>query len=344
MKSHSLLQFRPEGIYCPQGDFFIDPWRPVPKALITHGHADHARWGMEKYICQDISVPVLKSRISEDISVRGLAYGESLNIGGVKVSFHPAGHIPGSAQIRMEHKGFVSVVSGDYKLQDDGISTVFEPVRCNEFVTESTFGLPVYRWLAVEEINARMRDWALQNRAVGKTSVFIGYSLGKAQRIMKALEGAGTLHVHTSIDRLNRALASKGVAIPEYSVPNFQTDKKNLRGEIIILPPALRDSRLIRTLPDAAVALCSGWMQIRGSRRWRSADAGFAVSDHADWDALLRAVKDTEAEKIFVTHGQTEVFSRYLNETGHSGEVIPTFFGEEADEIADLEPSEKDTQ
>ena len=194
-----LITFTNKGIYCPQGKFYIDPWRPVDLAVITHGHADHARWGMKKYLCHHFTKPILHKRISEDIECQSVEYGEIININGVKVSLHPAGHIIGSAQIRLEYKGYVSVVSGDYKVQDDGLSTPFELVKCNEFVTESTFGLPIYNWLEVDDLNKKMQNWVLRNKENQKTSVFIGYSLGKAQRIMKAVEGVGKIHVHYSI-------------------------------------------------------------------------------------------------------------------------------------------------
>ncbi|HCN10925.1 MAG TPA: DNA ligase-associated DEXH box helicase, partial [Chryseobacterium sp.] len=186
-----LVEFTNKGIYCIPGKFYIDPWKPVDLAIISHGHGDHARWGMKKYLCHHFTKPILKHRIGEDIEVQGVEYGEEININGVKVSFIPAGHIVGSAQIRMEYRGFVTVFSGDYKVQDDGLSTPFELVKCNEFITESTFGLPIYNWLSPEQYSEQMKTWVEKNREQGKTSVFIGYSLGKAQRIMKSLEGYG---------------------------------------------------------------------------------------------------------------------------------------------------------
>lgn len=337
-QDRSLLQFRKEGIYCVPGKFYIDPWLPVDHALITHGHADHARWGMKKYLCHDFTVPILRSRIAPDIQVQGIAYGAIITINGVQVSFHPAGHIIGSAQIRMEHKGKVAVVSGDYKVQDDGLSTPFEPVRCHEFVSESTFGLPIYNWLPVPQLNQQLQDWVLQNQANGKTSVFIGYSLGKAQRIMKALEQTGKMYVHFSIGKLNEAYASAGIQLPEHEVADMREDIRHLDKSIVILPPALSDSNVIRKIPNRATAYCSGWMQVRGARRWRSADAGFAMSDHADWNGLLEAIKATGAEKVYVTHGQTAVFSKYLNEIGIAAEVVKTEFGEEEPETENPTP------
>lgn len=325
----SLLKFTSKGIYCIPGKFYIDPWRPVDLAVITHGHADHARSGMKKYLCHHFTKPILHSRIGAAITCQSIGYGETLDINGVKVSLHPAGHIIGSAQIRMEYKGFVSVISGDYKVQNDGISTPFEPVKCHEFVTESTFGLPIYNWLTIEQQEEQLKAWVEQNRLNRKTSVFIGYSLGKSQRIMKALEGLGELHVHYTIARLNEAYESVGIELPEYTTIDLREDKKHLDGKIVILPPSLIDNPAMKKIPNLAYAICSGWMQVRGARRWRSADAGFAISDHADWKGLLQAIKATEAEKVFVTHGQTAVFAKYLNETGIEAAEVKTEFGDD---------------
>lgn len=324
-----LLEFRTEGIYCPPGRFFIDPWKSVDKAIITHAHADHARWGMKYYLCHDLSRPILQSRLAENIVVESLPYGKVISINGVKVSLHPAGHIIGSSQVRLEYKGYVSVVSGDYKLEDDGISTPFASVRCHEFVTESTFGLPIYRWRPQQEIIAEIRNWIKRNQKQEKTSVFTAYSLGKAQRLMVALDGVAEMYVHTAIDRIHKVLATVGVALPVAKVLQEEKDKKALQGKVIIIPPAGMGPELIKKIPRVAVAICSGWTQIRGRRRWESADAGFTISDHADWDGLLSAVKSCGAEKVWVTHGASESFARYLNETGFNAAVVSTMFGED---------------
>lgn len=327
-----MLKFTRRGIFCVPGNFYIDPWQPVDDAVITHGHADHARWGMKRYLCHRFTVPVLKSRLGPTIDVQGIGYRETLRIRGVAVSLHPAGHIIGSAQVRLEYKGRIAVISGDYKLQHDGLSTPFEVVKCQEFVTESTFGLPIYNWMPVEQLNEMLRNWAVQTLAMGKTPVVAGYSLGKAQRIMKALEGIATLQVHSAIARMNEAYESVGIELPAYREIDFREGLRPPDKSIVIVPPALLDSNLIRKIPDKADAICSGWMQVRGARRWRSADAGFAISDHADWPGLLQTVKATGAEKVYVTHGQTAAFSRYLNETGIAAEEMETAFGDENDE------------
>lgn len=332
-----MLTFTNKGIYCAAGNFYIDPWRPVDKAIITHGHADHARSGMGSYLCHEFSVPILKSRIGTHINVEGIPYNHIIYINCVKVSLHPAGHIIGSAQVRLEHKGKVVVISGDYKLQDDGLSTVFEPIKCHEFITESTFGLPIYNWKPVETLNQELNQWVNYNRSIGKTSIFIGYSLGKAQRIMQAVAGSGPIYVHYSIKKLNDAYTSLGIKLPDYEVVDMRESLKHLDQGIVILPPSLLDTNVIKKIPNMAHAICSGWMQVRGARRWRSADAGFAISDHADWQGLLSAIKATEAEHVYVTHGQTAAFSKYINEIGISSSVIETAFGSEDEETQEQE-------
>ncbi len=324
-----MLEFRREGIYCPQGNFYIDPWLPVDYAIITHAHADHARVGMKHYLCHELTAPILKLRLGQDIKVETLAYNQALHINSVKVSLHPAGHLIGSAQVRLEFQGKVTVVSGDYKIQDDGLSTPFEPVRCHEFISESTFGLPIYNWLPVEQINQNLVDWVTNNKKNGNNSILIGYALGKAQRIMKALEGYEDLYVHYAISRINAAFTESGISLPPYKTIDFNDRPKDMKGEIIIVPPSLFGSNLLKNIPNAQTAICSGWMQVRGARRWRSADAGFAISDHADWPGILTAVKETGAEKVYVTHGFKAEFARYLNEIGIEAEEITTAFGTE---------------
>lgn len=327
-----LLSFTNRGIYCAQGDFYVDPWLPVDYAVITHGHADHARWGMKHYLCHTYTKPILKLRLGEDVDVSIAEYNETIMRNGVKISLHPAGHIIGSAQVRIEYKGEVAVASGDYKNGYDGISTAFEPVRCNSFVTESTFGLPIYHWKTDEEIFGDIKKWISTNREQNKTSVFMAYSLGKAQRLMKGLEGVAPIFVHNAVHNINEAIKTTGIVLPETTILNAETEKGLVDNNIVIAPPALEGSNWIKKIPRVAIAICSGWMQVRGSRRWQSADAGFALSDHADWGGLLESVKATDAETVYVTHGSTAVFSKYLNEIGIYSEEVKTEFGKEDDE------------
>jgi putative mRNA 3-end processing factor len=324
-----LIAFTNRGIFCVPGNFYIDPWLPVDYAVITHAHSDHARRGSKSYLCQHFSKPILKHRLGADISIESIAYNEPVYINGVKVSLHPAGHIIGSAQVRMEYKGYVAVVSGDYKTEDDGISTPFELVKCHEFVTESTFGLPIYHWLSNAAIAEEIRKWVVNNQLNGKTSVFVGYTLGKAQRLMRMLEGVAKIYTHYSVHNTNKAIQEAGIILPETSVLHLEEDKKQIQGQVVIVPPSLLGTSIIKKIPNAAVAICSGWMQVRGNRRWKAVDAGFAISDHADWQGLIDTVKGTGAEKVHVTHGSVSVFTRYLNEIGIEAHEVKTAFGEE---------------
>jgi putative mRNA 3-end processing factor len=330
-----LLRLTKRGLYCPQGKFYLDPWAKVDRAIISHGHADHARWGMKRYLCHYDSKNILKQRLGKDIQVDTLGYAQALNINGVEVSFYPAGHVIGSAQIRLEYKGRVEVFSGDYKTQPDFITTPFEPVKCHSFITESTFGLPVYRWKSEALIREALHQWIAYNKSQNRTSVFVGYSLGKAQRIMSLLDGIDEIFVHRSIYNLNEAIVSGGYKIPETRLLTADFNKTEVAGKLIIVPPAVIDSKMYKRIPNAATAICSGWMQIRGNRRWRAVDAGFPVSDHADWDGLIEAVKATEAEEVYVTHGSQATFSRYLNEMGIRAYELKTEYGEE--ELANSE-------
>ena len=327
-----LVKFTKKGIYCIPGKFYLDPWYPVDYAIISHGHADHARWGNKHYLCHHHSKAILQHRIGAEISIESLGYDDPKTINGVQVSFHPAGHIIGSAQIRLEYKGYVVVFSGDYKTQPDFLTIPFEPIKCHEFITESTFGLPVYKWKEEKELQTELQNWVHQNQQNNRTSVFLGYSLGKAQRVMKLLENTDAIFVHSAIHNLNNAITSSGIDLPESTLLNFDFKKADVQNKIVILPPALLGSRLLKKIPNAATAICSGWMHIRGNRRWKGVDAGFAVSDHADWDGLLSAVKATEAEKVYVTHGSQAVFSKYLNEIGIEAYELKTEFGD--DELA----------
>lgn len=325
----ALIQFTSKGIYCKKGNFYIDPWRPVDKAVITHGHADHAKWGNKSYLCHDLTKPILEERYSLYGNVETLPYRETIDINGVKLSMFPAGHVIGSAQIRLEYKGEIVVVSGDYKTEYDGISTAFEPVKCHTFVSESTFGLPIYKWQAQQLIFDSIDSWIADNHSRNKTSVLVAYSLGKAQRLIQNLKADYPIYVHRTIAALNGAFQRAGVELPATVQINPDLKKDELQKGIIIVPPALADSKWIKSLINPAVGICSGWMAVRAGRRWRSADAGFALSDHADWPGLLDAIKATEAEKVMVTHGSTAIFSRYLNEIGIQAEEVKTQYGDE---------------
>ncbi|MBW4985748.1 ligase-associated DNA damage response exonuclease [Mameliella sp. CS4] len=326
--SQPVLTFTDRGIYCPAGDFHIDPWRAVDRALITHGHADHARPGHAAYLATTGALPVIRHRLGE-ISAEGVAYGETRQIGSARVSFHPAGHLPGSAQIRVEVEGEVWVVSGDYKVVNDGLSEPFEPVRCHAFISECTFGLPVFTWPGQAEVAAEINAWWAANAAAGRTSMLGAYSLGKSQRLMSMLEPQGPILTHGAVEATNAVLRAQGYPLPETLQVTPDTDVKALKGALVIAPPSALGSTWARRFGPASTGFASGWMRLRGIRRRRGMDRGFVISDHADWPGLQEAIKSSGAEKIYVTHGYTEIFSRWLNDQGYDAAIVPTEFGGE---------------
>ena len=328
-----VLQFRPQGIYCPAGDFYIDPWKPVDRALITHGHADHSRWGMKRYLATQAATPVIKHRLG-DIQIETIKYSETRQIGDATVSFHPAGHVPGSAQIRIEVGGEVWVASGDYKTTDDGLSEPFEPVACHAFITESTFGLPVFKWEHQEDVIAGINAWWQANKDAGRFSIIGAYALGKAQRILANVDTSiGPILTHGAIENTNQVLRAQGVALPPTIHVTADTNVKDHAGALVIATPSAMNGAWARKFGAASTAFASGWMAMRGVRRRRSADRGFVMSDHADWDGLNAAIKATGAERVFVTHGYTAAFSRWLSEQGYDAALVDTEFeGESLDQ------------
>ena len=339
-----VLTFTDRGIYCPGGDFHIDPWRPVDRALITHGHADHSRWGMKRYLATDIAAPVIRHRLGE-IDLETIPYGERRRIGDVTVSFHPAGHVPGSAQIRVEQAGEVWVASGDYKTVADGLSTPFEPVRAHAFITESTFGLPVFRWTPEDELKAQMNDWWQRNRADGRFSLLGAYALGKAQRLLTSVDASiGPILTHGAVENTNEVLRAQGIALPETIRVTPETDLKAYPGALVLATPSALGGPWARRFGQASSAFASGWMALRGVRRRRAADRGFIVSDHADWPGLNAAIRETGAERVFVTHGYTAVFRAWLESQGFDAAVVETeFTGESLDTDADAEVVEAES-
>jgi putative mRNA 3-end processing factor len=326
-----LIAPTPRGLYCGAGDFYIDPWRPVDRAVITHAHGDHARPGSGGYLGATCGLPVLRTRLGEDASIEGLAYGEVRDIHGVKVSLHPAGHVLGSSQVRVEHGGEVWVVSGDYKLDPDPTCEPFEPVRCHTFVTESTFGLPIYRWRTPEAIFADVNAWWRANQVAGRASVIFGYAFGKAQRILASVDDAiGPIVVHGAVDVLNRGYRECGVKLPQTRMVSDKDTKPDYAGALIVAPPSAQSSPWLRRFGDYSDAFASGWMAIRGARRRRVVDQGFVLSDHADWPSLNRAIAATGAERIYVTHGHTAPLVQYLNERGLEAHSMKTEYEGEA--------------
>lgn len=332
----NLLTFTDRGIYCPAGDFYIDPWRPVDRALITHGHADHARPRMQRYLATQAAAPVIRYRLGEDIDLQTTPFGCPMRIGDATVSFHPAGHVPGSAQIRVEVGGEVWVVSGDYKTIPDGLSEPFEPVACHTFISECTFGLPVFNWLPQSDVIADINAWWQANREAGKTSAIGAYALGKAQRILANIDTSiGPVLTHSAIENTNDVLRAQGIDLPGTVRLTGDLDRKAYPGALIIATPSALNSNWPRGFGPVSTAFASGWMALRGVRRRRSVDRGFILSDHADWPGLNEAIKATGAERIFVTHGYTVVFRRWLEEAGYQAEIVETEFEGETADAAD---------
>jgi putative mRNA 3-end processing factor len=321
-----LIEFTDSGFYCPEGDFHIDPVKPVERAVITHAHSDHACRGHGLYLCHTDTLPLLRLRLGE-ISAQALAYGEPVVRNGVRISLHPAGHVIGSAQVRVERDGEVWVASGDYKPDDDGVSGAFEPVRCHHFITESTFGLPIYQWKRQEDVYEEILQWTEDNRRSGRNTVLLAYSLGKSQRLIHALgERIGPMYVHESIWKTQEVLLAMGRKFP--AVNRLSANGQAPPGSVIISPviPSFREGSA-----PCVSANCSGWMQVRSGKRWGGNGPGFALSDHADWPGLLDSIRATEATHIHVTHGFQSVLSRYLGEQGWHAEEVTTGRGNPED-------------
>lgn len=333
--ANPVLTLTDRGLYCAAGDFYIDPWRAVDRALITHAHADHARPGHARYLCTNACMPVMQHRLGA-ITCDTVTYGETRRIGDATVSFHPAGHVPGSAQIRVEVAGEVWVVSGDYKTEPDGLSEAFAPVRCHTFISECTFGLPVFRWQPQAQVAGQINRWWAENAAQGRTSLLAAYSLGKAQRLLQMLDGRiGPILTHAAVENTNAVLRAQGYALQPTIRITPDLDRKAYPGALIIAPPAVLGSTWARRFGAPATGFASGWMQMRGVRRRRAADRGFVISDHADWGGLLGAIKDTGAETLYLTHGYTDIFTRYLRDAGHNAHVLATEFGGDDDAADD---------
>lgn len=334
-----MLTVTERGLYCAAGDFHIDPWRPVARAVITHAHSDHARAGSGAYLCASDGVGVLRVRLGDRASITGLRYGGTARLNDVQVSFHPAGHVLGSAQIRLERAGEIWVVSGDYKMQADPTCAAFEPVRCHTFVTESTFGLPVYRWPEPVEVFAEINDWWRTNQQQGRASVLLGYSLGKAQRLLAGVDASlGPLFAHAAVCEFLPAYAAAGVALPPVAVATREALRAAGARALVVAPPAAEGTGVLNALGDCSTALASGWMLIRGTRRRRGTDRGFALSDHADWPGLLAAIRAGGATRVLVTHGQSGPLVRWLREEGWQAEALSTRFAGETGENEPPQP------
>jgi putative mRNA 3-end processing factor len=339
----NLIQFTDRGPYCPAGGFYIDPWASVERAIITHAHSDHAHPGCGRYLTAHTGQHVLRLRLGEAV-IDTLEYGERLTLDGVTVSLHPAGHILGSAQVRVEHRGQVWLVSGDYKLDADMTCIPLELVGCHTFVTESTFGLPIYRWPPQQVVFDDINAWWRANQQAGRASVLFGYSLGKAQRVLAGLDPSiGPIYTHGAIEQYNAAYRASGVRLPATQHVGAAAGRAVWQGAMILAPPSARRSPWMRRFGRAATGFASGWMQIRGARKQRAVDRGFILSDHADWPGLQHVIAATGAQRVLVTHGYSGVLARWLREKDLDTAVVGTRYeGERDDAIENVVPEVAD--
>jgi putative mRNA 3-end processing factor len=340
MPPADLLVTTDRGLFCEAGGFYVDPWRAVDRAVVTHAHGDHIARGCGVCLCSSEGREVLRQRLGPDARIETLDYGESVAPGGVRVSLHPAGHIRGSAQVRIEHRGEVWCVSGDYKLASDPTCTGFDTVRCHTFITESTFGLPIYRWQPASVICEEVNQWWRANQLAGRTSVLFAYSLGKAQRLIAGVDPSiGPIFCHGAVESVNRTYRDSGVALPATALVSTELKRADWSDALIVAPPSARGTTWMRRFGDVSTGFASGWMTVRGARRRRSVDRGFTLSDHADWPDLHQAIRDTGATRVLVTHGSTGVMVRWLKEQGLEASSLRTRYEGELGEDAGDEDS-----
>jgi putative mRNA 3-end processing factor len=337
----SLLTPTDSGLYCQAGDFFVDPWRPVDRAVVTHAHADHACFGCGRYLTSKTGETVLRARIGADADIRLLDHGEQLDLNGVRVSLHPAGHILGSVQVRIEHRGEVWVVSGDYKTDPDLTCAPFEPQRCHTFISECTFGLPVYRWPGQDVVFGEMRTWWKANQSAGRASLVFAYALGKSQRILAGLAAhgdfPGPIFTHGAVQVMTEAYRAAGIALPPTVHAAAAGPETDWSQSLIVAPPSAQGTPWIRKFGPVSTGFASGWMRIRGTRRRRSVDRGFVLSDHVDWPGLLAAIEATGAERVLLTHGYTAVVAHWLQGQGKDARAIATKYTGEPDDAPEAE-------
>lgn len=328
-----LVRATDSGLHCQAGGFHIDPWRATETALITHAHADHARIGSGRYFAAQAGVGLLRKRLGDDADICGVPWGEPLEFGATTVSFHPAGHVLGSAQIRIEAEEGVWVVSGDYKRDADPTCAAFEVVPCDTFITEATFALPIYRWRPGRETAAQIYDWWQTTAADGRPAVLFCYALGKAQRVLAELRAFtdATVFVHGAVEALVEIYREAGVDMLATRKVDLR-EKRDYAGELIIAPPGASGTTWMRRFRTASTGFCSGWMRIRGQRRRRGYDRGFVLSDHADWPSLLRTIEETGASRILATHGHSDALVRLLREQGMDAAALETAYDASGDD------------
>ena len=322
------------GLFCEAGGFHVDPWGAVTRAVITHAHGDHARFGSEAYLCAEPCAPLLRRRFGSDATIETLPYGTPTRLGVVTVTLFPAGHVLGSAQVRVQGPGGTWVVAGDYKRAPDPTCLPFEPVRCDTFITESTFGLPIYRWDAARTVIAEVMAWWAENTNAGRTSVLFCYTIGKAQRLLAELTEVTdrTVLIHGMMAGMIETYRDAGVRMLPVRVVTERPRGTSFAGELVLAPLSARGTPWMRRLGDLSDGFASGLMRVRGVRRQRSFDRGFVLSDHADWPALLQTVTETGAARVLATHGHAEPFAHYLRDHGYDTGVIRTAWDTEEDD------------
>lgn len=329
------LRLTDKGLYCPAGDFYIDPWRPVHRAVTTHAHADHARPGSKQYLCATPGKAVLAHRMQKNANIDTLDYGQPITLGDTTLSLHPAGHLLGAAQVRIELSGHTTVVTGDYKTQADPTCQTFEPIPCHEFITECTFGLPIYRWRPYDTVRQQINQWWQANRERGLNSVIFVYALGKAQRLLAGLDPAiGPILLHGAVHGMTQVYRDSGIDLPPAQYASPDNCKRHKAQAMILAPPSANGTAWMKKLRPCATALASGWMAVRGRRRFRAVDRGFVLSDHADWPGLLQTIRDTGAARIGCTHGYTDELAQYLAEQGLDSYTLQTRFTSDDDDAA----------
>lgn len=321
-----LIQNTPKGLYCPLADVFIDPQKPVTRALITHGHSDHAVTGHRYYLCTKLTEAVIKLRLGSFIQTQVVGFGERITINNVHFSFHPAGHIPGSAQIRIEHKGEVWVITGDYKTEPDKVSGDYELLKCDTFITETTFALPIYQWQPQSHIMNEILNWYKYNLTLGKSTIVLAYALGKSQRIIQNIPDEIPIYTHTTVEDTNKVLREAGLKLRKTIQINSRVSKKDIQRGIVIAPSSILNTPLMRSLESPGLGYASGWMALSRFRKQQAATAGFVLSDHVDWNELNLVIHECGAENIWLMHGYTKEYKQYLTAIGKNVTDIGSHF------------------
>jgi putative mRNA 3-end processing factor len=341
MARNDLVSLTPAGLYCEAGDFHIDPVRPVARALITHGHSDHARAGHEQVLATRETLAIMAIRCGADFAARkqAISYDETIELGDVSVSFHPAGHILGSAQIRLAGRGGRIVISGDYKRERDPTCSCFEPLVCETFISEATFGLPVFRHPDANcEIDKLV---ASQSLFPERTHLVGAYALGKSQRLIMLLRAAAyerPIYIHGALEKLTEFYVGEGLALGELRKVAGR-DPASLAGEIVVCPPSALQDIWARKFPDPVRVFASGWMRVRARARQRGVELPLIISDHADWDALCATVRETQCSKLLVTHGEADALVHFARGCGIAAEPLHLlgYGDEDADAMAEAQ-------